>query len=194
VAQWLRMGRPTCDHGWFPAGLDTGFNPSHSFTSNADPSPGGLPDHHVARLGYLLLTTALVPVIGRLADMFGRRKLYDAGFAVFTLGFLLLAVSLIAFHLIGMVYIYILFGLAVLGLGAFFIMERRVEQPMLDFRLFEDKLFACASLDSALNGTAMGAVLFVLIFFFQGPYGLDPLLAGILMAPFGLAFRIVGPI
>src|SRR5581483_9104695 len=37
-------------------------------------------------LSYLLITTALVPVVGRLADIWGRKKLYNAGFAVFTLG------------------------------------------------------------------------------------------------------------
>src|ERR1043165_3146024 len=40
-------------------------------------------------LGYLLITTALVPVIGRIADMVGRKRLYVAGFAVFTVGSLL---------------------------------------------------------------------------------------------------------
>src|ERR1051326_7699923 len=44
-------------------------------------------------LGYLLITTALVPVVGRLADMFGRKRLYIAGFAVFTLGSLLAGLS-----------------------------------------------------------------------------------------------------
>jgi MFS family permease len=37
-------------------------------------------------------------------------------------------------------------------------------------------------------------VLFVLIFFLQDPYGLDPLRAGIMMAPFGAAFMLVGPV
>ena len=41
---------------------------------------------------------------------------------------------------------------------------------------------------------ARGAVLFVLIFFLQGPYGRDPLTAGIMMAPFGAAFMVCGPI
>jgi hypothetical protein len=73
------------------------------------------------------------------------------GLLTFTLGLgsLLLAVSLIAFPLIDTVYIYLLFCLAVLGLGAFFIVELGVKQPLLDFRLFEDKLSAYASLASA---------------------------------------------
>jgi MFS family permease len=37
-------------------------------------------------------------------------------------------------------------------------------------------------------------VLFVLIFFFQGPYGLDPLTTGILMTPFGAALLVTAPI
>src|SRR5579884_1904829 len=49
-------------------------------------------------LGYLLITTALVPVIGRLADMVGRKNLYNAGFAVFTLGSLLAGLGQPQFH------------------------------------------------------------------------------------------------
>src|ERR1051325_2561732 len=44
-------------------------------------------------LGYLLITTALVPVVGRLADIFGRKQLYVAGFAIFTLGSLLAGIA-----------------------------------------------------------------------------------------------------
>ena len=217
-------------------------------------------------LGFMLITTALVPVVGRLADMFGRKNLYNAGFAVFTLGSLLcglsqpqfqgwdlvlyrmiqgvggallftnsaaivtdafrkgrvglglgvntiafsagflmgpviggiltaidwrwvflinvplgvagtiwgilrlrepvalpsqqrfdwpgsvtftvglatllLAASLVAFPLIDVAYVYALFVLAVLSLAAFYVVERKAEQPMMDFRLFQEKLFA----------------------------------------------------
>ena len=40
-------------------------------------------------MGYLLITTVLTPVIGRLADMWGRKRLYNSGFLMFTLGSLL---------------------------------------------------------------------------------------------------------
>jgi len=49
-------------------------------------------------LGYLLITTALVPVIGRLADMFGRKRLYNGGFVIFTLGSLLAGLGQPQFH------------------------------------------------------------------------------------------------
>src|SRR5579884_1391966 len=37
-------------------------------------------------IGYLLIVTVLTPVIGRLADIFGRKRLYNAGFIMFALG------------------------------------------------------------------------------------------------------------
>jgi EmrB/QacA subfamily drug resistance transporter len=268
-------------------------------------------------LGYQLITTVLVPVIGRLADMFGRKNLYNAGFAVFTLGSLLaglsqpglhgwdlvfyrvlqgvggallftnstaivtdafrrgrvglglgvnqiafaagfilgpvvggllasiswrwvflanvplgvfgtiwgmrrlrepvalssgqhfdwlgslsftlglgsllLGLSLIAFPSAGMPVVYALLGIAVVSLALFFIVENRVPEPMFALHLFRIRLFALANATNALNGLARGAVLFVLIFFLQGPYGADPLKAGLMMAPFGVAFMLVGP-
>jgi EmrB/QacA subfamily drug resistance transporter len=270
-------------------------------------------------LGYLLITTALVPVIGRLADMVGRKKLYNAGFAVFTIGSLLAglaqpqfhgvdvllfrvvqgvgaallitnstaivtdafrdggrvglglgvnqiasaagfllgpvvggllttlswryvflinvplgvagtlwgiyrlresvrpasrqrfdwlgsitftlglggvlgALSMVAFPVWGWTVIGAMFVVGVALLVAWVFVELRVEQPMLDLRLFSSRLFALANASNLLNGVARGAVLFLLIFFLQGPYGQDPLMAGLMMTPFGLAFMLIGPI
>jgi MFS family permease len=113
---------------------------------------------------------------------------------VIGLGSLLLALSLYAFPMLPMSVVYALFGLAALGLATFLIVELRAPQPMLDLHLFRDRLFAIAALASGLNGLARGAVLFVLIFFLQGPYGQDPLMAGLMMTPFGAAFLLVGPL
>ncbi|MCL4531942.1 MAG: MFS transporter [Actinobacteria bacterium] len=84
--------------------------------------------------------------------------------------------------------------LGVVGLFAFIIVEARASQPMMNLRLFTSRLFALANLANLLNGISRGAVLFLLIFFLQGPYGKDPLMAGIMMAPFGIAFMLVGPL
>ena len=43
--------------------------------------------------GYALMTTILLVVLGRLADLYGRVKLYNLGFAIFTIGSLLCALS-----------------------------------------------------------------------------------------------------
>jgi len=37
-------------------------------------------------LGYMLILAAVVPVVGRLADMLGRKNLYNLGFVIFTVG------------------------------------------------------------------------------------------------------------
>jgi EmrB/QacA subfamily drug resistance transporter len=43
--------------------------------------------------GYVLMTTILLVVFGRLADLFGRVRLYNLGFAIFTAGSFLCALS-----------------------------------------------------------------------------------------------------
>src|SRR6201991_2526156 len=42
-------------------------------------------------MGYMLVTAVLVVTLGRLGDMFGRVKIYNSGFAVFTVASIALA-------------------------------------------------------------------------------------------------------
>jgi EmrB/QacA subfamily drug resistance transporter len=118
------------------------------------------------------------------------------GALTFTLGLgaLLMAASLVAFPLLDMMYIYALFIIGAIGVVAFFYIEFKVHSPMIDFSLFRDRDFALANFTNLLSGLTRGAVLFLLIFFLQGPYGQDPLSAGISLIPYGLAFMIVGPV
>ncbi len=44
-------------------------------------------------MGYLLVTAVLVVAFGRLGDMYGRVRMYNAGFAIFTVGSLILAAT-----------------------------------------------------------------------------------------------------
>ncbi len=138
--------------------------------------------------GVLQLREPVVPLTNQRFDWIGS--------LTFTLGIgaLLLAVSLFAFPLIGIGAVYLLCVVAGVSFAAFFIAERRVFQPMIDLHLFNNQRFSYACFANALNGLARGAVLFVLTFFLQGPYGYDPLTAGILLAPFGAALLLVGPI
>ena len=110
------------------------------------------------------------------------------------LGSLLLGLSLVAFPMLPMPVVNAMLVVAVIALIGFVLAEVRAAQPMLDLRLFSDRLFGFAALAAGLNGLARGAVLFVLIFFLQGPYGQDPLMAGLMMTPFGAAFLLVGPV
>lgn len=266
-------------------------------------------------MGYMLSLTILVPSIGRIADMFGRKKLYVSGFTIFTLSSLLCAISrtgmqLLIFRLIQSIgaslmvanstaivadafpkkelgkamginsmiisiasivgpvlggflisigwrsifYINIPIGiigtlwaafqlkesavdkekqrfdfkgtitfsvgmlallialslggftgwlngavigllvLAVLLLYLFVHIENKSESPMLDLRLLQNRVLAFAYASNLLNGIARGAVTFLLIFFFQGIKGIDPIKAGILLAPFALSMMVVSPI
>ncbi len=110
------------------------------------------------------------------------------------LGSILAALSMVSFPAWGWTVIDVAFVVGVVGLVAFLATELRVPQPMMDIRLFAHRLFALANLANLLNGVARGAVLFLLIFFLQGPYGKDPLVAGLMMAPYGIAFMLIGPL
>src|SRR6266487_3230645 len=269
-------------------------------------------------LGYLLVTTVLTPVVGRLADMWGRKRLYNSGFAIFVLGSLvaglaqpqfhgvdlilgrliqglggallvtnstaivtdafrkgrvglglginqiagaagfligpiiggiltewswrlvflfnvpigifgviwgiwrlreplqfakhqhidwfglitltvgltgvLLGLSMLAFPILSQSVTYALIMIGLINLVLFGIFEPRIKEPMVQLRLFQKRIFLMANLSGLLNGIARGAVLFLLIFFLQGPYGQDPLRAGLLLTPFGLAFMLIGPL
>src|SRR5260370_8594633 len=49
-------------------------------------------------LGYLLIVTVLTPIIGRLADMWGRKRFYNSGFIIFTVGSLIAGLAQPQFH------------------------------------------------------------------------------------------------
>src|SRR5665648_511888 len=265
-------------------------------------------------MGYMLIMTILVPSIGRMGDMYGRKKLYVSGFAIFTLASFLCGLSqngmqLIIFRLLQAVggslilangtaivadafpkeelgkalglnisvisvaiivgpilggfltafgwrsifYINIPIGiigtlwsafqlkemnkvtekqkfdwkgtlsftsgvlllLTPLSLGAFmgwmnpyvlaiFVVsmalmalfvriETNTNQPMLDLRLFKTRVIAFAYISNFLNGIARGAVTFLLIFYFQGVNGMDPLTAGLMLSPFAIAMMVISP-
>src|SRR6201996_9673821 len=52
-------------------------------------------------VGYLLVVTVLATQLGRLGDMFGRVRMYQAGFVIFVLGSLLCALAWNAASIIG---------------------------------------------------------------------------------------------
>src|SRR5712691_8885218 len=107
---------------------------------------------------------------------------------------LLLGLSMLAFPLLPQPAIIAILTAGILGLALFVAIEPRIRVPLIQLRLFRSRLFALANLSGLLNGIARGAVLFLLIFFLQGPYGRDPLTAGLMLIPFGAAFMLVGPL
>ncbi|KAF9949633.1 hypothetical protein BGZ72_008610 [Mortierella alpina] len=68
-----------------------------------------------------------------------------------------------------------------------------LKAPFMDFRLFSNGVFNnTVVLGGLAGGVARTNLTFSFIFFFQGPYGKDPLMAGILLIPFGLGIMLAG--
>lgn len=87
-------------------------------------------------------------------------------------------------------------GFAVFALGTplFFWLQLHVTDPLLDLALFRVRLFAIANLTQFLNGLARMGLLFLLVFYFQGPEGKDPVLAGLLVLPMPLGMFALSPV
>ncbi len=99
----------------------------------------------------------------------------------------------------------LLFGIVGLALvAAFTIVELQVQEPMIDVRLFRDKLFSAAnSVQLVAQGGLQGA-LFLLPLFLQAERGLSPLQSGLItfpqaigvvmmVQPAGRLYKRVGP-
>lgn len=74
-------------------------------------------------LAYLLALVTLLPSIGRLGDMIGKKAIYTAGFVVFTVGSVLCGLSPDVYWLIGFRVLQAVGGAMVLALGAAILTE-----------------------------------------------------------------------
>jgi hypothetical protein len=70
----------------------------------------------------------------------------------------------------------------VLLLG-FIAWERRATSPFLDFGLFRDRIFRSSSLAAFFQSLASFAVIFLVIMYLQGPRGMSPWDASLLLMP-----------
>jgi EmrB/QacA subfamily drug resistance transporter len=86
------------------------------------------------------------------------------------------------------------FGAFVVALPLFLRVELRHRAPLLDLSLFRDRLFAMGNLTGFLNAIARNGVLFLLVFYFQGARGEDPVTAGIMLAPLAIGLIVLSPI
>ncbi|MDE3097039.1 MAG: DHA2 family efflux MFS transporter permease subunit [Chloroflexota bacterium] len=133
---------------------------------------------HLDVPGFVLSATGLASLVYALAEA-GTRTFSDA--------------RVIGFGLAGMVI-----------LAAFTAVELRVREPMIDVRLFRDKLFSAANaVQLVAQGGLMGA-LFLLPLFLQFEQGLSPLQSGLttfpqaigvvlMVQPAGKIYRRIGP-
>jgi EmrB/QacA subfamily drug resistance transporter len=85
-------------------------------------------------------------------------------------------------------------ALAVVLLPIFVLVEHRGRAPMLDLDLFQDRLFSAASAAAFLNGLSRFALMFLFVFYFQGPQGQSPIMAGLELAPMAVGMLIASPL
>jgi multidrug resistance protein len=78
---------------------------------------------------------------------------------------------------------YLIGGLVLLGV--FVLIERRVAEPMLPLSIFRVPTMSASLLASLFQGLASFAVLFLLIMYLQGPRGLSPIHASLLLVSMG---------
>jgi EmrB/QacA subfamily drug resistance transporter len=125
-----------------------------------------------------------------------KQKFDWLGNLTFTIGMLTLLLALTLGGFKGWLNLstFVLFALSVIFMTAFISIESRIEQPMLDLSLFKNRILAFAFTSNLLSGIARGAITFLLVFYFQGIKGIDPVEAGILLTPFALSMMIMAPI
>ncbi len=78
-------------------------------------------------------------------------------------------------------------------LAAFYFIERNQKEPMLHFSLFKVPTFTPTLLAALFQGLANFAVLFLVIMYLQGPRGLTPIHASLLLVPGYVIGSVIGP-
>src|ERR1019366_856108 len=132
-------------------------------------------------MGFLVVTAVLVVAFGRIGDIYGRVRMYELGFAVFTLGSVLLSVDWLygasgAFYLIGM--------RVVQGLGAAMLMANSAAILTDAFPSNQRGLALGINNVAAISGSFLGLVLGGLL----GP--VDWRLVFLVSVPFGVGGTI----
>lgn len=87
-----------------------------------------------------------------------------------------------------------LLAAAVIILGVFVAIERRVAHPMLDLQLFSSRLFSASTASAVLNYVCMYSVVFLLPFYLIQGRGYDAEHAGLLLTAEPFVMAIAAPI
>jgi EmrB/QacA subfamily drug resistance transporter len=126
----------------------------------------------------------------------GERGLDLIGVTTYVVGLTGLVLALSKGGLTGWTNSLVIGGLAVaiVLLPLFVLVEHRSSAPMLDLSLFEDRLFSAASAAAFLNGLSRFALMFLFVFYFQGPQGQSPIMAGLELAPMAIGMVVASPL
>ena len=126
-----------------------------------------------------------------------RHQQFDLlGLVYFTIAVIALMVYVGAGFIVGLLSPAMLAALVVglISTWAFIRQEQQSRSPLIDLSLFRIKIFTYGQVSALLNSIGRGAVMILLILFFQGVKGEDPFTASIMIAPLAIALTISGPI
>lgn len=87
-----------------------------------------------------------------------------------------------------------LFAASGLAFALFYLRERRVRQPLIDFSLFRKLDFAAGNATGLLLSAAMMGVFFTIPIFLQTVLGYSALRAGLVMSPMSLVIIVAAPL
>jgi EmrB/QacA subfamily drug resistance transporter len=118
------------------------------------------------------------------------------GVATITIGLSALVLALVEANSWGWgsLRIIALLAVAVIGLVAFAVAERRVVNPMVDFAFFRSRSFLGANIVAFIVSFAMLAMFFFLALYMQNVRGYSPLQAGVRFLPSTVIIIFAGPI
>ncbi len=118
------------------------------------------------------------------------------GFISFTISIssFLLALTYLTYGLSDLIIVIIFSIISIISLIVFVHNENKVRSPVLDLRLFKIRTFLGGVISLLFNVISWGAVFILLSLYLQLIKGYSPIVTGILILPFEIAFLVVGPI
>jgi EmrB/QacA subfamily drug resistance transporter len=117
-----------------------------------------------------------------------------AGTLFVCLAALLLSLSIMQLKGFSSPFVYVFFGLGVLMLVWFIRIESRAVEPMIDLKLFLNKLFSINLITGFLSFIAAAGTMLLMPFYLQNVLGYDPQKTGLLLIVSPLAIALVAPI
>ncbi|HLH74494.1 MAG TPA: MFS transporter [Chloroflexota bacterium] len=88
----------------------------------------------------------------------------------------------------GLLVLTVIFGVA------FYVWNRRVVHPVLDFGLFADQVFSTTIVTTTLQALAMFSVNFLVVYYLEVVQGQSPLTAALALVPLSVMSSVMGPI
>lgn len=140
----------------------------------------------------IVMVRKFIPVIKPTRKQ--RFDLLGASILFVTLLSLLIGLSLSQQYGFSNIAVLVLFIISALGLLAFILVEKRIEQPMIHLNLFQNSLLSVNLVTSFLSFFALGGIFILIPFYLETILGLPPAKIGLLMSIIPVMMGIFSPL